>query len=292
MLLSVFRECHYLPWARAELRPNSLEAYERTWALHVRPAWGATEMADIGPVGVMEWLESLSNGIRAKCKSNLSAILQRAVSRGLIPHNPCRDVVARRAQRRIPRTLSAAELRRLLRGFWGHGLEPWLIVSANCGLRREEACALPWGDVDLRSGAVTVDRTLQTAWGAPYLGEPKTELSRRVVPLPRYARDRMRDLKGAGYLTSGTDEPLSPDAVRKRYERHCKSHDLPYVPPRNLRHTWATLAVEAGAGAMVVASMLGHADMATTYRYYIAPRLSAYHDAQDRFQALLFKAAR
>ena len=60
-----------------------------------------------------------------------------------------------------PRILSIRQQRTLLRGFYGHLLEAWLICAVSCGLRTEEGYGLEWGDIDLRSGVLHVERDLQ-----------------------------------------------------------------------------------------------------------------------------------
>ena len=59
----------------------------------------------------------------------------------------------------------------------------------------------------------------------------------------------------------------------------------------NLRHTWATLAIEAGIGIETVAMMLGHTEIGTAYEHYIVPRKSVCVQAQRTWAAHLQKAA-
>lgn len=56
----------------------------------------------------------------------------------------------------------------------------------------------------------------------------------------------------------------------------------------NMRHTWATLAVEAGIGIETVAMMLGHTEITTAYNHYIVPRKSICQDAQKAVERLIF----
>ena len=56
------------------------------------------------------------------------------------------------------------------------------------------------------------------------------------------------------------------------------------------RHTWATLAVEAGVGIETVALMLGHTDISTAYEHYIVPRARVCRDAQRQVEQLIMRA--
>ena len=66
---------------------------------------------------------------------------------------------------------------------------------------------------------------------------------------------------------------------------------LPCVPPRNLRHTFGTLAIAAGADISVVARQLGHSDIKTTARYYLRPDLSVLRSLQRAWERLIIGAA-
>ena len=144
------------------------------------------------------------------------------------------------------------------------------------GLRREEACGLEWRDIDLRSGRVRIQRVVQTVAGSEVVEAPKTELSARGVWLPRFAVLRLRDIKGAGRLVGD----LAPDAVARRYKAHCRREGLPWVPPKDLRHSWATTALAAGVDVAIVSRALGHTDISTTARYYLRPDSRVLRNAQ------------
>lgn len=185
-----------------------------------------------------------------------------------------------------PQVLSAPEVRRLLKGFYGHPLEAWLLVSVCAGLRRCESVGLEWADLDLRRGTVTVKRSVQWVAGHETVTEPKTDLSRRTVALPRFAVKRLAELRH-GTKTGRLVGSLNANQVANHYRSWCKRMKLPCVPPRNLRHTFGTLAIKAGTDISVVARQLGHSDIQTTARYYLKPDLSVLKDMQKAWQKLI-----
>ena len=144
-----------------------------------------------------------------------------------------------------------------LRALWGHECEAVAICSVTLGLRRGEACGLRWSDIDLRTGEVRIRRSRQVVHGQEVVVAPKTERSARSCWLPRFAVRRLRALR-----TSMTES----------------------------RHTWATLAVEAGVGIETVALMLGHTDISTAYEHYIVPRARVCRDAQKQVEQLIMRA--
>lgn len=84
---------------------------------------------------------------------------------------------------------------------------------------------------------------------------------------------------------------LRPDQAFRRLKSHCRREGLPWVGMRNLRHTWATLAIEAGVGIETVALLLGHTELGTAYRHYIVPRRTICREAQAAVEGRLYAAA-
>ena len=105
--------------------------------------------------------------------------------------------------------------------------------------------------------------------------------------LPLFAVRRLRALrKGrSGWLCD-----LTPDAVARRIRSACRRAGAAWTSMTECRHTWATLAVEAGVGIETVAMMLGHTDISTAYEHYIVPRPRICKDAQREVERLIMRA--
>lgn len=85
---------------------------------------------------------------------------------------------------------------------------------------------------------------------------------------------------------------VSPDKAARAIKSQCKKMGVPYVSMTNMRHTWATLAIEAGVGIETVAMMLGHTEISTAYNHYIVPRKTICQEAQAAVEKLIFDKAR
>ena len=286
MLLVEFVEQVWRP--RCErLRECTRVGYESAWNCHIAPKWGITDMGDITPDGIEDWLWDFDKpGAARKAWAVLRSILRLAVRKGCLDTDPTRREITMPHQPRYDApVLDANEVRRLLRGFYGHELEAWLLCAVCAGLRREEACGLEWTDIDLRRGVIHIRRGLQWVDGHEVVAPPKTDLSSSDVQLPRFAVKRLSELKHgrSGRLIGD----LTPPQVARRYQAWCKREQLPYVPPKSLRHTWGTLAIKSGVDISVVARQLRHTDIKTTARYYLKPDMSVLRDAQRSFERLI-----
>lgn len=286
MTLDEFVDLHYWDYCR-KLRQSTVVGYRSAYANHVSPMFGGWELDTIKARDIEIWLAGFElAGAAEKAYTTLRGMLRKAERWDMIGTDPTRREIDRPHKHRyIPPVLSAQGVRDLLRGFFAHELEACVICSVCLGLRRGEACGLMWSDIDLRSGEVRISRSRQYVGGQVVVLAPKTDRSERTCYLPRFAVARLREVRGAGWLSGD----LTPDAVSRRYKAHCRRAGLPYVPLTNLRHTWATTSLAAGNDVAVVSKMLGHSDIVTTARYYLVPDRKLMQAAQRTWEAAILK---
>lgn len=290
MLLGTFVDEVWWP-SCGKLRECTRVGYESAYRCHIQPKWADVDMESITANDIEEWLGSFNQaGAARKAWAVLRAILRLAYRKGATDNDVTRREIRLPHLRRYePRVLDARQVRRLLKGFYGHALEAWLLVSVCAGLRRCESVGIEWADLDLRRGIVTVKRSVQWVAGHETVTDPKTDQSRRTVALPRFAVKRLAQLRHG--RTGRLVGDLNANQVAAHYTSWCQRMKLPCVPPRNLRHTFGTLAIAAGADISVVARQLGHSDIKTTARYYLRTDLSVLRSLQRAWERLIIGAA-
>ncbi len=193
---------------------------------------------------------------------------------------PCDDSVVSiqgpKAEKGLPRVMSAADMRRLLsvyadrddeRGMRDQALLELLYA---CGVRVSEAANLAAGGVDFARAQVKV------------FGKGRKE---RIVPLHdaaccalrRYRDEARPALECAGpspyFFLSTRGAKMSADAIRAVFKRALSAAGLdPSLSPHAVRHTFATDLLEGGADLRSVQEMLGHASLSTTQIYtHVSP---------------------
>ena len=164
-----------------------------------------------------------------------------------------------------------------------HRLYPLWHTLAMTGLRRGEALGLRWQDVDLEAGRLAVRRALVPCGREVLVSEPKTARGRRVVALDPETvevlkRQAARQLEvqqasaawaETGLVFTGDDgEALHPEVVSRCFRKAVKEAMLPEIRLHDLRHTHATLALQAGIHPKVVSERLGHATVSITLDTY------------------------
>ena len=279
----------YMADKEKRLRACTLEGYRSALRTYLHPRWDGVELEEIKPEDMQEWVDSIERpGAAEKAFKTLRQIIRWAIRRlGVRMYDPTMaGIELPRKRPHRARTLDAAGVRSYLRALWGHECEAVAICSVTLGLRRGEACGLRWSDIDLRTGEVRIRRSRQVVRGKEVVEPPKTERSARSCWLPRFAVKRLRALRKGrtGWLCD-----LSADTIARRIRSACRRARAAWVTMTACRHTWATLAVEAGVGIETVAMMLGHSDISTAYEHYIVPRPTICKEAQREVERLLMR---
>lgn len=173
-------------------------------------------------------------------------------------------------------TWSAEELKSFLELAVYENLYPLWFVMATTGLRRGEALGLRWRDVDLERSEAAIRQTVVTHDYKTAFSEPKTAKGRRVVALDdhtvaelrRYKARQAPDTEDALLFCYSTGNPLSPNDVTKHFVELVEEIGLRRIRLHDLRHTHATLALQAGVHPKIVSERLGHATISFTLDVY------------------------
>jgi integrase len=197
-----------------------------------------------------------------------------ACRRGLVLRNVASDAQA--PKRRRPshelRAWNAQQLHAFLTVARRDRLFPAFWLAANTGMRRGELLGLHWGDVDLATSHLSVNRSLVTVGYKLHETRSKTRNSRRWIDLDDVtvqvlATWRERAGEELGRTPSPNDHvfcttdgsPVHPDRLTQIFTRLVATTDVPRLRLHDLRHTHATLLLNAGVPIKVVSERLGHA---------------------------------
>ena len=143
------------------------------------------------------------------------------------------------------------------------------------GLRRGEICGLQWSDFDGDAGMLKVCRTLHSQRKGEYtVGETKTNQGMRTIILPHSVTEILRRRKADAISQwifpdpVKPEDPVDPNAAYRHMKTLLQRAGLPSIRFHDLRHTFATLALENGMDVKTLSAMLGHVSAATTLDIY------------------------
>lgn len=243
---------------------------------NVLPRWGATTIQEIDRDDLQIWIDELvierGRGGAEKARKTLRQLINWAKKKwNLYILNPAEGVELPEKPIIKTKTLTQRRLKRLIRGMVGCPHEATFILSAALGVRPSENYYLHWEHIDWRSGMVKIRGALLQIAGSIYESTTKTKHSERDLYLPPWALDRLHEIwieldRPKGRIIGDS----KPNKVYRALKRWALMNRLPWIGMKNLRHTWATIAAASGVTIEVVAAMLGHSNINTCYRYYLA----------------------
>jgi integrase len=268
-----------LAWldTRTDLKPKTRHQYGSLLTLHILPTWRTVPLAKVTFEGLSRWIARLAigglgpSGIRQSVFV-MSAALDHAVRSGRLRSNPAHGLGLPRTLRRDYVFLTHEQLRDL-----ATEAGPWrvfVLLLGYTGLRWGEATALRACDIDLARRRIDVRRAFADVGGRIVLGTPKSHQS-RTVPIPRFlAREISAAIIGKSAddlvftMPSGSVLRLSnwrratflPARRRAGLSARFRIHDL--------RHTAASLMVQAGYPPKMLQEIMGHASITTTLDLY------------------------
>lgn len=273
-------------------RASTTDTYRSLLTWHAYPAFGDVRLSALRPMHVQHLYRAmldkgLSPGTIRIMHSVLHAALDQAIKWGEATRNVVEVVTPPSNPHAEMQTLTALQCRTLLRVAEESGdrfAALWrLLLDSGC--RIGEALALTWADLQPERRTMTIRRTLVSVKdGSPVTNEPKTARSRRTVTLTpttvsALAQHRIRqheDRLRAGAAWAGHDlvfatqfgSPYTHPAVHAQFVTALKRAGVGRIRMHDLRHTSATLALEAGVNPRVIADRLGHSSITMTLTRY------------------------
>ena len=273
----------------------------RTTAKRISEGFPNTALRDLTPTMIQKWengltMRGLAPATVLKYHRLLSEVCKHAVNIRELDWNPCAPVKTPKRAEHSPNSLTAEGYARLAATL--DAMEPTPVVTAaaialHTGLRQGEVCGLRWRDYDPDAATITVRESIGKASGTNYTKAPKTKSSRRNVPVsPQLARtlERRRaamarelqecaiELKpeefGKLYVVGYIDGRFhSPTLIGRGWKALSGAFGLTGTQGRaitfhDLRHSFATRAIAAGADVKAVAAVLGHTNAAMTLNVY------------------------
>lgn len=205
----------------------------------------------------------------------LKMCLERAVKEELLIRNPCDNVVLPKVEREEMKILKPENIKAYLSEAERRGCLPMMFLELCSGLRKGELAALLWEDLDIENKTISINKqATRVKGGGVKVTRPKTATSIRKEPIPQQAVDLLiqehEKHPDSPYMFPSpvTGDMLYPDSLNDINEKILDAIGVERVRFHDLRHTFATIALQSGVDIRTVSGMLGHADPGFTLRTY------------------------
>ena len=280
----------YMPTKTATFSENSRSSYQRNLDVHILPVLGDFLIGDISAAMISKLLLDFQKSGHAhasavKLYNILNGIFKTAFLDDTIKANPMLKVKrpaprkGETAQDESDKAYTVQQLAYILQCLKNESLkwQTYINLVADTGIRRGEACALEWSDIDWTKGTITIRRNAQyTPAAGVYVTSPKNGKSRTVDVGPDVLKllQQLR-LEQAGeaisrYVFTQDNSPdiMHPQSPTRYFKKFGQRYGIEDFHPHKLRHTSASLAITNGADVVSVSERLGHSDTAVTLRMY------------------------
>lgn len=298
--------------SKRDLRPGTRVTFSGHIEKHIVPLVGHVKLTKLRAQHIDRMMVAVREGdekagrkpvgvaTSRRVFATLRSALNSAVKKKLLNYNPCAGVELEQEHRGRATAWNAEQARKFLAAAEGDRLAALFRLMLHRGLRRGEAIALRWSDVDLAARTVTVSQSASLVRGEVVIGRPKTAGSARVVSIGRDLVDALKAhrvgqnaerLAWAGaydennYVFAREDGTIErPDRVSGVFKAIASAAKLPAIRLHDTRHTAASLALESGASMKEVQDMLGHSTYALTADTYSHVQPEVRSESADRME--------
>ena len=277
-------------WAALHVSARSRDRYR--FALdHVRRHLGNRMLQKVQPADIAALYTSLTReGLAPRTTRMVHTALHRALGQaknwGILRDNPADIAKPPKAPSKETPMLQPSEAVGLLDRLRGQPLYLIASLALGTGMRRNELLGLRWGDVDLDAGRLTIEQALeQTATYGIRIKAPKTKHGRRTISLPAHLvaelrqhwREQQEQRLGMGLGKAPDSAPVfatadgghvSPNAITKAWPVAMAAIGMPAVTLHSLRHTHASMLINAGLDILTISRRLGHSSPTITLKVY------------------------
>ena len=274
------------------LRPNTLRSYEQYIRCYVKPYLGGKIVSRVTRLDIQklyrklkkegrvhdhpEYGHELSDSMVLRIHAMLHRCLKDAERDHIVPYNPTDGVKLPKSNYKPKQVLDREQMDAFLAAVDKNEIwRDFFYTELTTGLRRGEICGLMWRDFDENAGTLKILRSVNVPKrGEMEIGETKTERGRRTIRLPPSTVQRLKERKKHAVSQWIFPEPLAPEKpVRPSAAYYwmkvlLKEAGLPHIRFHDLRHTFATMALENGMDIKTLSAMLGHVSAATTLDIY------------------------
>jgi len=265
---------------------------------HIIPVFGAMKISKISHKVIQEQVNEWHKqfGQYKKVYNYLKRIFDYAILHEYIKRNPCDrvSIPTKKLDYGVEKTskdfYTKDELNQFLEALDDYDYPMWkcfFYLLAYTGIRRGEALALTWEDIDFEDSTLDINKTLAEGEERNLIVQsPKSESAVRTIILDdttisilkKWKKEQAKILIGFGYNAMSKDQllfsklttnkHLNLSTPRNRLVNICKKFDLPMINLHGFRHTHASLLFEAGVSMKDVKERLGHSDITMTMNVY------------------------
>ena len=264
------------------IKENTWHTKEHIIRTKILPYFGKRKIAEILPRDIIAWQNEMikacdSNGkkyspVYLKTLHNqLSAIFNHAVKFYGLRENPAAKVGNMgKARNREMLFWTQEEYQKFAFAVMDKPISYYAFEMLYwCGIREGELLALTPGDFDFERGIVTINKSYQRIDGRDVITEPKTPKSNRVIKMPDFLIEEIKEYFSKLYGLQKSDRAfnITKNYLHREMTRGADEAGVKRIRIHDLRHSHISLLIEMGYSAVAIADRVGHESINITYNY-------------------------
>lgn len=300
-------------WLDNYIKPTAKErTYTRYYEIvhqHISPHLGEYELNDLTPIVIQKFVTHLSQcgnlktgaGLSPNSVNSIITVIQGSLETanriGLSDEYTADKVKRPKITEKQISCFTPAEQKQIEQAVMNDKKIKMfgILLCLYSGLRVGEVLALEWTDIDFVKSELTVNKTCHD--GKDKDGKfcrvtdtPKTESSRRVIPIPKQLLPHLREVKkksSSKYVVSNGEKIISVRSYQKTFTSLLKRLGIQHKGFHSLRHTFATRALECGMDIKTLSEILGHKNPTITLNRYVHSLMEHKKEMMNKLGKLL-----